>query len=295
MKSISKKCINVAMSSIHHKVTLNDGNKIPTFGLGVYAIDNGPKLYNAVNHAIKTGYRLFDCATKYKNEEMLGKTLKESDLKRENYFVVSKLNPENHGFMLAKKNIKESVEKVGLGYIDLYLIHSPKNGKLVETWKALIELKQEGLVKSIGVSNFNKQHLEVLLSRGMEVPAVNQIELNPWHQQPGVVKYCEERNIAVMGFCPLARNLRFQDGSCHALEEICKIVNKTKAQVVLRWTLQRNFITIPKSSNAGRIKENSLLFDWSLDDHMMSAINNLDENSWCSSFAKDVMDAEYVE
>jgi len=283
---------NMAMSSIHHKVTLNDGNKMPIFGLGVWDMDNGTEIHNAVNNAIANNYMLFDCAQMYVNEEMLGKTLKESGLKREDYFVVSKLNPLKHGYEEAKQNIRESVKKLGLDYIDLYLIHSPMGGQLAETWKAFIELKQEGLIKSIGVSNCNKQHIDVLLSRGMEVPAVNQIELNPWHQQPGAVKYCEEKNIAVMGYCPLARNRNFAEGKYPALDDISKKLNKTKAQVVLRWALQRNFITIPKSSNAGRIKENSLLFDWSLDDHMMSSIDNLDENLYCSK-STAIMEQEY--
>jgi len=285
----------MVIDSITNKVIFNDGNKMPIFGLGLARLDNGNETKQAIENALSEGYTMFDCATLYGNEEMLGNTLKESGLKRENYFVVTKLLAEDHGYDSAKIKCKESLKRLGLDYVDLYLIHNPSGRKLVETWKALIELKQEDLVKSIGVSNFNKQHLEVLLSRGMEVPAVNQIELNPWHQQPEAVKYCEERNIAVMGYCPLARNLRFQADTYPAFEEICKAVNKSKGQVVLRWALQRNFITIPRSSNAGRIKENSLLFDWSLDDHMMSTLNNMDENFYACPSATKVMDEPYTE
>ena len=165
---------------------LRDGMSMPLFGFGCWDIGADEVVINAVRHAVNYGYRLFDTASAYKNEHCVGQVLKESGLKREEYFVVSKLHPENHGYETAKENIRESVKKLDIGAIDLYLIHSPRTGKILETWKAIVELKKEGLLKSIGVSNFNIQHLQPIIDSGMELPEVNQFEIHPWNQQVAI-------------------------------------------------------------------------------------------------------------
>ena len=147
-----------------------------------------PTAYNAMTSAIAAGYRLFDTAQMYGNEKMVGKALRDSNLPRDEYFVVTKL--AEHGYESAKKNLRLSLDRLGLDYVDLYLIHTHRGGDNVETWRGFTELKREGLTKSIGVSNFNVQHLQPLIATGMEVPAVNQFEMHPWNQHRETVKFC---------------------------------------------------------------------------------------------------------
>ena len=169
--------------SISTRKTLRGGMTIPLFGLGCWNIGDDEVVIDIVRHAVKYGYRLFDTASRYKNEHCVGQVLKESGLKRDEYFVISKLHPDHHGYELAKENIRKSVKKLDIDFIDLHLIHSPRPGKVLETWKAMVELKKEGLLKSIGVSNFNIQHLQPIIDSGMELPEVNQFEIHPWNQQ----------------------------------------------------------------------------------------------------------------
>ena len=161
---------------------LSDGNKMPIFGLGLW--DMKPKeVVESCLNAIKIGYRLFDCAYLYENEKELGEALKKSGLNRNDYFVVTKLSPSLQGYEGAKQSLKTSLKKLGLDYVDLFLIHTPNPGKNIESWKACCEMKKEGLTKSIGVSNYNVSHLKGLIEAGLEVPVVNQIEFHPWYQE----------------------------------------------------------------------------------------------------------------
>ena len=169
--------------SITTRKTLQSGISMPLFGFGCWAIGDDETVQNAVTHALKSGYRLFDTASHYGNEHVVGKVLRESGLNRDEYFVVSKLNTNNHGYESAKENIRESLNKLGTEFIDLHLIHSSRPGKIVETWKALVDLKKEGLLKSVGVSNFNSQHIQPIIDSGLELPEVNQFEIHPWNQQ----------------------------------------------------------------------------------------------------------------
>jgi len=264
------------LDSIKSRITLPDGKTMPIFGLGCWNMED-EAVYNAVVAAIGEGYRLFDTARYYNNEKMVGKALIDSGLPRNEYFVVTKLFPENHGYENTKLNLKESLQYLGLDYVDLFLIHSPGHGKNIETWKAFVELKEEGLTKSIGVSNFNIQHLEPLLATGLEVPAVKQFEFHPWNQHKPTVKYCREKNIAVMGYCPLARGQLFDDGKYPIIDKLSTAYRRTKAQIVLRWAVQSGIITIPKSEKAARIKENCGLFDWTLSDDDMILMENMDQ------------------
>ena len=273
---------NMSLNSISTRISLSDGNTMPIFGLGCWNMKEDA-VYNAVRAAVNDGYRLFDTARYYNNEHTVGKALIDSGLPRDEYFVVTKLFPHNHGYEETKLNLKQSLEYFCLDYVDLFLIHSPRNGKNVDTWKAFVELKQEGLTKSIGVSNYNIQHLEALIATGMEAPSVNQFELHPWNQHKPTVKYCREKNIAVMGYCPLARGQLFGDGKYPVIDKLSKTYKQTKAQIILRWAVQSGFITIPKSENKERIKENGGLFGWTLSKDDMNLIDNLDEQLSISS------------
>ncbi|XP_057302460.1 9,11-endoperoxide prostaglandin H2 reductase-like [Hydractinia symbiolongicarpus] len=273
------------INSVSQRINLSDGNSMPLFGFGCWNLAP-KKVLVALESAVKNGYCLFDTAEMYKNEEMIGKALKNSTLSRDQYFVVTKLLPSKHGYNEAKSGLRESLTRLGLDYVDLFLIHSPHGGKNIETWKAFVELKQEGLTKSIGVSNFNVQHLKGLMASGMESPAVNQIELHPWYIPENCVEYCRKHSIAVMGYCPLARARLFEDGKYDIIDNLSKKHQKTKAQLLLRWALQREFITIPKSANPERIKENSEIFDFVLSEDDMNLMSQLNQElhiAKCSS------------
>ena len=264
---------------------LNDADRprIPVFGLGCFQVKGS----DVIQTAIEQGYRLFDTATRYGNEEEVGQALRKSGLQRNEYFVTTKLWNSDHGYEKTKVAFHNSLNKLGLKYIDLYLIHQPKGGKIVETWRAMNELKKSGLVRSIGVSNFNTYHLEELNKlhdrEGLALPSVNQIELHPWLQQREVVESCRRYGIKLMGYCPLARGVRFREGQSPDLEMIASEHNKTKAQILIRWSLQKGYITIPKSSHPERIIENSTVFDFELSLKDMKVLDSLEEGLRVSS------------
>ena len=273
-------------------LTLNDGIKMPQFGIGLFNVTEN--INEVIQSAVTNGYRMFDTAKYYENEVDIGLALKNSGLKREDYFVVTKLWISDHGYEETKKAFNESLNKLALDYVDLYLIHSPSGGKIINTWKAMSEMKRDGLIRSIGVSNFNTHHLDKLKEacekEGFPLPSVNQIELHPWLQQRKVVKYCQDLGIAMMGFCPLARCVKF--GKCSVLEKISQKLNKTQAQVVLRWAMQKEFLTIPKSSSPERIKENAGIFGFELTHEDMENIDGLDDGMRVST---DAMERPWVE
>lgn len=258
-------------------LTLNDGVKIPQLGIGLYEVIENTKC--TVKTALENGYRMLDTAKYYKNESEIGLALKDCALKREEYFVVTKLWRSDHGYEETKIAFRESLIKLGLEYVDLYLIHSPNGGRIIDTWKAMAELKRDGFIRSIGVSNFNVHHLDKLKEacdeNGLPLPSVNQIEVHPYLQQNEVVDCCREMGIDVMGFCPLARSEKF--GKCPVLTELSNRINKTQAQILLRWAIQKRFVTIPKSSNPDRIQENAAIFDFKLSFGDMKRLDNLEE------------------
>ena len=265
---------------------------MPQFGLGLFNVTENTG--EVIEAAISSGYRMFDTAKYYANESDVGLALKNSGLKRDEYFVVTKLWISDHGYVKTKAAFKESLLKLGLTYVDLYLIHSPSGGKIYDTLRAMTEMKRDGLIRSIGVSNFNIHHLEKLKmaceEQGFPLPSVNQIELHPWLQQKKVVDYCKAMGVELMGFCPLARCVKF--GKCLVLEEISFRLKKTQAQVILRWAMQKGFFTIPKSSNSERIKENGDVFDFVLGDGDMKSIDDLEEGMRVST---DAMERPWVD
>lgn len=254
-------------------IRLADGQTIPVFGLGVYCSNPGRTTENAVLAALRAGYRLIDTAALYRNEESVGAAIRQSGLQRHEVFVVTKLWNDCHGGRRTLQAGRDSLRRLGIDYIDLYLIHSPIGGRLVETWDAMLQLRAEGLVKSVGVSNFGVHHLEGLRKAGREAPTVNQLELHPFLQQREVVLYCQQRNIALMGYSPLARAEMMGD---RTIASIAERYNRTPAQVMIRWGLQHSFITIPKSVHEARIYENAGVFNWELLEEDMVCLDGLD-------------------
>lgn len=260
---------------------LNDGNKIPLIGFGTYKLldQQGTQ---SVSDALKTGYRLLDTAAVYKNEEAVGKGILESGIDREEICVTTKLWRENLGYNQAKIAFQESLDKLQLEFIDMYLIHWPANAKNYTNWqkanagawRALEELKTDGLIKSIGVSNFWPEHLEALFQTANIIPAMNQIEFHPGYWQQEVTDYCKQKGIAVQSWSPMARGKVFGN---ETLERIATKHNKSVSQVCLRWIIQKDVIVIPKSTDLSRIKENIDLFDFELSKEEETEIDNLPE------------------
>ncbi|HNP18267.1 MAG TPA: aldo/keto reductase [Fulvivirga sp.] len=258
---------------------LNDGNKIPIVGFGTYKATEQEGI-EAVKNALISGYRLIDTAAIYGNEEAIGKGIEASGVPREEIIVTTKVWRENLGYEQTNAAFEESLAKLNLNYIDLYLIHWPANAKNydhwqktnADTWRKMEELQAEGKIKSIGVSNFWQEHLEALFQTAKVIPSVNQIEFHPGYWQPELTKYCIAQGIAVESWSPLARGKVFGNG---ILIEIAKKHNKSVSQICLRWIIQHNVIVIPKSTSPERIKENINLFDFELSEEEMKQINNL--------------------
>lgn len=262
------------------KLRLADGNEMPFYGLGVFQASKSDTV-DAVVHALKNGYRLIDTAQYYENEEGVGEAIKKSGIPRSEIFVTTKLL--QHGYDICKTSFMESLKKLQLEYVDLFLIHNPQGGKNLESYDAMVELQKQGLIKSIGVSNFNVIHLEEFRKAGKPTPAVNQIELHPYLRQTEIVKYCLEHNIAVMGFTPLTRGKKLDDPP---LVEIAKKYNKTTAEILLRWSVQKGYITIPKSINPERIVANSKVFDFWISEEDMQKMETFPEER-CTKVTTD--------
>ncbi|MDR2221491.1 MAG: aldo/keto reductase [Flavobacteriaceae bacterium] len=263
-----------------NRLKLNDGRLIPSVGFGTYKATKEEGIA-AVKNALQKGYRLLDTAAIYKNEEEVGQGIRESGVAREDIFVTTKVWRENMGYEETKKALAISLEKLGLDYIDLYLIHWPANYKNfganwqkvnAETWRAMEELQAQGKIKSIGVSNFWEEHLEALLETAKVVPAINQIEFHPGYWQPDLKAYCEKKHILIEAWSPLARGKVFEN---EVLIAIAEKYNKLISQVCLRWCFQHNTIAIPKSNTEERIIANLDIFDFELSIEEMNQINNL--------------------
>jgi len=254
--------------------TLNDGVTMPWLGLGVYQTKDGEEVIHAVKTAVELGYRSIDTAAGYNNEEGVGQAIRECGVARDELFITTKVRNPDQGYESTLKAFEVSRSKLGLDYIDLYLIHWPVAGKYKETWKALIHLQKEGLIKSIGVSNFQIHHLKDIIEDSGVVPVVNQVEFHPLLTQRELLKYCKEQNIQIEAWSPLMQgNLDLP-----LLKELAQKYDKTPAQIVLRWDLQQGVITIPKSVHAERIKENAGFFDFTLSDEDVKAIEDLNKD-----------------
>ena len=255
-------------------VTLNDGVEIPQLGFGVFQIPP-EETVEATLRAFQTGYRHIDTAAAYRNEAEVGQAFRASGLDREDVFITTKCFNDSHGYEQAKNAFQDSLDRLELEYVDLYLIHwpVPSQDKYVETWKTFIELQEQGLIRSIGVSNFQPEHLRRIIDETGVTPAVNQIELHPRFQQAGLRREHEERGIVTEAWSPLAQGAVLDDPT---LTEIAQAHGRTSGQVVLRWHIQLGNVVFPKSSNPERIAENFDVFGFHLSESEMEAIDGLD-------------------
>lgn len=263
------------MNSLQDTIKLNNGVDMPRLGLGVFKVEDGQEVTNSVKWALEHGYRSIDTAAAYKNEEGVGQALKDSGLNRDEIFVTSKLWNSDQGYEETLQAFETSLEKLGLEYLDLYLIHWPVEGKYKESWKAMEKLYQDGKIRAIGVSNFHPHHLDDLLKDAEVTPVINQVELHPKLAQQEVRDYCEKHDIVVEAWSPLMQGQILEEP---VIQELAEKYNKTAAQIVIRWDLQIGIVTIPKSTKQHRIQENADVFDFQLTDEEVVKITELNED-----------------
>ncbi|MFS0656112.1 aldo/keto reductase [Bacillus sp. 179-C3.3 HS] len=265
------------VKSLNDTVTLNNGVEMPWFGLGVFKVEDGNQVVDAVTAAIRNGYRSIDTAAVYKNETGVGKAIKESGVKREDLFITSKVWNADQGYDKTLAAFDASLNRLGLDYLDLYLIHwpGPNAATFKDTWRALEKLYKDGKVRAIGVSNFHVHHLEELLKDAEVVPAVNQVEFHPKLTLQELRQYAKEKGIQIEAWSPLMQGKLLDH---EVLKEIASRHDKTVAQVILRWDLQSGVVTIPKSINEERIKQNADIFDFELSEEDMEKINALNND-----------------
>lgn len=259
------------------KVKLNNGVEMPILGFGVFQVTDLAECERSVIDAIETGYRLIDTAQSYKNEEAVGNAIKKSGIKREALFITTKVWIQSNGYEGTKKAFEESLKKLQLDYLDLYLIHQPY-GDVYGEWRAMQELYKEGKIRAIGVSNFHPDRLMDLIIHNEIVPAVNQVETHPFHQQFETQLFLQENHVQIESWGPFAegKNNIFHND---LLLSIGKKYNKSVAQVILRWLTQRDIVAIPKSVRKERMEENFNIFDFKLTGEDMNAIKDLDTNA----------------
>ena len=253
---------------------LHNGVQMPYFGLGVYQSEDGSEVINAVKAALNHGYRHIDTASIYENEEGVGTGIRESNVDRKDVFLTSKVWNTDQGYDATLKAFDASLERLGTDYLDLYLVHWPKGEISKETWKALEKLYKEKRVRAIGVSNFLQHHLEDLLSSAEIVPMVNQMEFHPYLVQQDLIDFCNSKGIQYEAWSPLMQGNIFD---LDVMKELASKYEKTIAQVVLRWNLQKGVVTIPKSSKKERIVANFDLFDFELSKEDVELLDGLEK------------------
>lgn len=265
--------------------------EIPMLGYGTYKTAADEEGLEMIKDAIKAGYRHIDTAQGYKNEHLVGQAIRESGIPRNQFFVTTKVWNDNQGYDKTKESIEESLNKLNIDYIDLLLIHWPipqgKNDEWKklnqETWKAMEEYYDAGLIKAIGVSNFLDHHLNNLLESARIMPMVNQLEIHPYYQQQSTVKFCQDKGIIVESWGPLMRGKAFKDPK---LIELAQRNNISVAQLCIRYCLDRNIVTLQKSSKFERMIDNARVFGYHLDEYTMNEIVKLDTD-WCYTFHPD--------
>ena len=280
------------MKDSEKKLTLSNGVEIPVLGFGTYKIEDDATALNSVRKAIKAGYRHIDTASFYKNEENVGNGINEglkfTGLKREDIFVTTKVWNTEQGYENTLHAFNNSLQRLNMDYVDLYLIHWPVTkdyadewqDRIKETWKAMEKLYNEGKIRAIGVSNFLVHHLEELIL-GCEIkPMVNQIEFHPGHNQKETVKFCKKHGIVVEAWSPLGRGVILEN---EFLSEIAKKYNRTIAQICLRWIIQQDIVALPKSVTQERIKSNFEVFDFKLSQEDMDKITNMEPTGYTGS------------
>jgi diketogulonate reductase-like aldo/keto reductase len=259
--------------TIHSTINLNNDVTIPILGLGTLH-GHGSALSQAMALAFELGYRHFDTAKAYGNEQAVGDAIRASGFPRNEVFVTTKLWNTDHGYEQALTAIEDSLQRLGLTYVDLYLVHWPVSGQRSETWRAMETLYRAGKARAIGVSNFTERHLTELLAAADIVPAVNQIEFTPYLYQRGLQQFCERRGIRLEAWSPLTRGARLTDPQLIAIADR---YGKTPAQVLLRWGLQHEVIEIPKAVSPPHLRENADIFDFTISQVDMTTLDRLDE------------------
>jgi len=254
---------------------MNDSWQIPQVGLGLWQVKNDAKFNQAFRAAWNAGYRHFDSAQFYQNEDLLGKVWKQMGLKRKELFITTKIKLPNFGARRTAKSIEKSLADLQTEYIDLMLLHFPVTSLRKGSWKALEEAKAAGKIRSIGVSNYTIKHLEEMKSYAREMPVVNQVELHVFLQQPELIRYCARKGIVVEAYSPLAHA---KDMDEPAILEVAKKHGVSYVQVMLRWCVQKNLVVLPKSVTPERIRQNINVFDFELDDLDMEKLSKLDRN-----------------
>ncbi len=255
---------------------LNTGANIPAIGFGTWEITPDESAKRATLAALEAGYRLIDTARIYGNEQGVGEAIRESGIAREELFVTTKLWNDDQGYGRVSHACQASLERLGLDYLDLYLIHWPATKKRHDTWRAFEKLAQEGTIKAAGVSNYTIEHLDELLQRSEFVPAVNQVEFHPfiYSEQDELLNYCAEKNITVEAYSPISR----LGSTAHPqLDQIAKRLGKTQPQVVLRWCLQHGTVPLPRSENPDHIRANLDVFDFELTDDDMHELDMMSD------------------
>lgn len=255
-------------------LTLADGQKMPQEGFGLYKVSGQSTISSAINSAYDAGYRLFDTAQLYKNEAEVGQALTDLNVSREELFVTTKVAEENQGYQKTIAAVKDSLHKLQLDYVNLLMIHWPIERAFFDSWTALEELKKAGLTKSIGVSNYQVIHLQYLATQAHEMPVVNQVERHPRLNQAPLVKFDTDHQIITQAWSPLGRGTILNDP---VLMAIGAHHHKSAAQVILRWQLQSGVAFIPKSVHKSRIRQNTDIYGFSLSDHEMAQINQLND------------------
>ncbi|PID15128.1 aldo/keto reductase [Sporosarcina sp. P34] len=263
------------MKNLQSTTTLSNGVEMPWLGLGVFKVKEGSELVNVVKTAIEHGYRSIDTAAIYDNESSVGKGIQAAQVDRKELFVTSKVWNSDLGYEKTLAAFDESITKLGLDYLDLYLIHWPVEGKFIEAWRALETLYEEGKARAIGVSNFQPHHLEELMKHAKIKPMVNQVEYHPRLTQKEVQAFCQKHDIQIEAWSPLMQGELLAN---EELQEIADHYKKTVAQVILRWDLQNGVVTIPKSTKAHRIAENADVFDFELTSEDMERIDKLNQD-----------------
>lgn len=256
-------------------LTLADGQKMPQQGFGVYKLTDSATFTQTIKDAYEDGYRLFDTAQMYGNEDDLGTALKSLNVDRDDYFITTKVAEKNQGYQSAIDSVKESLRKLQLDYVNLLLVHWPINGHFFETWQAFEDMKKEGLTKSIGVSNYGMVHLQYLATQAHEIPVVDQLECHPWLSEKPMIDFNNKHHIVTQAWAPLGRGRIFEEPIIKSLAEK---YSKSPAQIILRWHLQNGLSFIPKSAHAARIKQNADIYDFQLTSDDMKQMNSINKN-----------------
>jgi diketogulonate reductase-like aldo/keto reductase len=257
------------------ELALADGHKIPQIGLGLWGVTDDQDFFSAFDAAIESGYRLFDSAQHYKNEKQLGAAVKKSSVRRSQLFITTKIGVSSFGYKKTISSFDESMEKLDMEYVDLLLLHFPVSLLRKKSWKALEELKDSGRVKSIGVSNYTIRHLEEMKKYAKVMPVVNQVELHVFLQQPELIDYCNQNNIAVEAYSPLAHGKVMDDP---VIQRLAKKYKKSYAQIMLRFLVELGLVVIPKSVTPKRIQENIKIFDFKFDDDDLKQLKSSDRD-----------------